>query len=362
MKAVILSGGSGQRLAPLTNTTTKQLLPIANRPTLFHILDLIKHETPIKEICVVVSEDFGYQVKEEILNSEFSGHFKFDFVFQDQPLGLAHAVQLTSMHIKDDDFLMFLGDILIDKGELKKACEDFKKSNSECLVVLKEVDDPRPYGIAEVHNGHVVKMVEKPQDPKSNLCLSGVYFFKPSIFYAIANIKPSFRNELEITDAVDFLIQQKKNVGYYVIKSWWYDIGNPENMLKGNEVLLKTIPNQVKSKIDSSVKIKGNVYIEENVTIENSEITGPVMIGGNSVIRNCKIGPNVSIGGGVHLENIALENSIIREKTKLFNSDQTITGSLFGQNVEMVFSKSAVSQNGKKVKFIIGDHTKCISL
>src|SRR3990167_9091847 len=147
MKAVILSGGSGQRLAPLTNTTTKQLLPVANQPTLFHILDLIKEETSIKSVCVVVSEEYGHQVKERIINSEYNNYFEFDFVFQDKPLGLAHAVQLTSMHIGDEPFLMFLGDILIDKGELRNAYNQFTKNNPETLVLLKEIDDPRPYGV-----------------------------------------------------------------------------------------------------------------------------------------------------------------------------------------------------------------------
>ena len=363
MKAVILSGGSGQRLAPLTNTTTKQLLPVANKPTLFHILEQIKEELPIKEICVVVSEEYGHQVKEELVNSEYAKYFKFDFVFQDKPLGLAHAVQLTSMHMKDDDFLMFLGDILIDKGELKKAYAEFSKSKSECLVLVKEVEDPRAYGIAEVNNGSVTKLVEKPQEPKSNLCLSGIYFFRSSIFYAIANIKPGFRNELEITDAIDFLIQHNNPVKYYVINSWWYDIGTPENMLNGNKALLKSIQNTIKSKLDPSVKITGNVYIEENVKIKNSKIIGPVMIGSNSVIENCTIGPNVSLGHSVRLENIALEDSIIRDQTKLANADCVIANSVFGKGADMMFSTSPNGKhNGKKIKYVIGDNTKCMSL
>ena len=363
MKAVILSGGSGQRLAPLTNTTTKQLLPVANKPTLYHILEIIKEETPIKEICVVVSEEYGHQVKENLTNSSYSEYFNFDFVFQDKPLGLAHAVQITSMHMKDDSFLMFLGDILINKGELKKACDQFIKTKPESLVVLKEIEDPRAYGIAEITNGKVLKLVEKPQDPKSNLCLAGIYFFQPSIFYAIANIKPSYRNELEITDAVDFLIQQNKLVEYYIIKSWWYDIGTPENMLKGNEVLLNNISNSIKSKFDNTVTIKGKAIIEENVKVENSEITGPVIIASNSVIKNCKIGPYVSLGKNVYLSNVRLENSIIRENTRISNVAYLIANSVFGRNVELKFTDSSKNLNGNnKLKYIMGDDTKCISL
>ena len=365
MKAVILSGGSGQRLAPLTNTTTKQLLPVANRPTLFHILDLIKEETPIKSVCVVVSEEYGHKVKEELINSEHSKYFQFDFVFQDQPLGLAHAVQLTSMHMNDDPFLMFLGDILINKGELKKACEQFVKNKPETLVLLKEIEDPRAYGIAEVSNGRVLKLVEKPQNPKSNLCLAGIYFFQSSIFYAIANIKPSYRNELEITDAIDFLIQENKPVEHYVIKTWWYDIGTPENMLKGNQVLLDNISNTINSKIPDSVKIKGKVIIEENVAIEDSEITGPVIIAKNSIIKHSTVGPYVSIGKNVLMENVKIENSIIRDQTKLINPPPSITNSVLGKNVEVRFSVNPPELNGArklKVKYVIGDDTKCISL
>lgn len=363
MKAVILSGGSGQRLAPLTNTTTKQLLPVANKPTIFHILETIKEETPIKSICVVVSEEYGHQVKENLTNSPYSEYFHFDFVFQDKPLGLAHAVQLTSMHMQDDPFLMFLGDILINKGELKKACDQFLKNKPESLVLLKEIEDPRAYGIAEITNGKVLKLVEKPQEPKSNLCLAGIYFFQPSIFHAIANIKPSYRNELEITDAVDFLIQENKLVEYYIIKSWWYDIGTPENMLKGNEALLNNISNSIKSKLDSSVIIKGKVIIEENVTIEKSEITGPVIIATGSVIKGCKIGPYVSLGKNVYLDNARLENTIIRDNTKISNIPYLISNSVFGKNVELKLKGSTANLNGNnKLKYVIGDDTKCISL
>ena len=361
MKAVILSGGSGARLAPLTNTITKQLLPIANKPTLFHILELIKEETPVTSVCVVVSEDYGHQVKESILNSEYKKHFEFDFVFQDKPLGLAHAVQLTSMNMQNEPFLMFLGDILINKGEIKKAYEQFTKNKPETLVLLKEVEDPRPYGLAEVENGRVTKLVEKPQDPKSNLCLAGIYMFNPSIFYAIANIKPSYRNELEITDAVDFQISQGKKVEYYVIKSWWFDIGTPENMIKANEVALEIKKSDLQSEIKSTVKIKGTVTVEKNVSIDNSEITGPVIIAKNSVIKGCKIGPNVSIGESVTLENIKIENSIIRENTRIYHFPETISNSIFGRNIELNFSGNhSVNYNGnKKVSYILGDDTKC---
>lgn len=363
MKAVILSGGSGVRLAPLTNTITKQLLPIANKPTLFHILDLIKEETPIKSICVVVSEEYGHQVKEKLLNSEYKKYFDFDFVFQDKPLGLAHAVQITNMHIGDEPFLMFLGDILINKGEIKKAYEQFIKNKPETLVLLKEIEDPRPYGIAEVNNGRVIKLIEKPQEPKSNLCLAGIYFFQPSIFYAIANIKPSYRGELEITDAVDFQIQEKKSVEYYVIKNWWFDIGTPENMLKGNEVLLKNLTNTINSKISSSVKIQGTVWIGQNVIIEDSEIIGPVIIAGSSQIKGCKIGPFVSLGENACLKNVEIENSIIREGTKLLNIPSTISNSVLGKSVELNFVENSNNVNGNgKVRYILGDDTKCTSL
>ena len=363
MKAVILSGGSGQRLAPLTNTITKQLLPIANKPTLFHILDLLKEETPIKSICVVVSEEYGHQVKETLLNSEYKKNFDFDFVFQDKPLGLAHAVQITNMHIGNEPFIMFLGDILISKGELKKAYEQFIKNKPESLVLLKEIEDPRPYGIAEVKNGSVVKLVEKPQNPKSNLCLAGIYIFNPSIFYAIANIQPSYRGELEITDAVDFQIQQNKKVEYYVIKNWWFDVGTPENMIKSNTVILSEIENDISSKINNSVKINGKTRIAENAQIENSEITGPVIIGKNCIIKNSKVGPNVSIGENVSFSNIKIEDSIIRDNVKLSNCHSIITNSVIGKNTELFFSEKLASLNGNtKIRYVIGDDTKCTSL
>ena len=360
MKAVILSGGSGQRLAPLTNTTTKQLLPVANKPALFHILDLIKEETPIKYVCVVVSEEYGHQVKEKLINSEYSQYFKFDFVFQDKPLGLAHAAQIPSMHIGYDRFLMFRGDILINKGQLKKAYEQFIKNKPETLVLVKPVEDPRPYGIAEVTDGKVTKLVEKPQDPKSNLCLSGIYFFQSSIFYAIANIKPSYRGELEITDAIDFQIGLNKVVEPYVIESWWYDVGTPENILKANEVLLDNISHNVNSKLDKSVTIKGNAVIDQHVTIEDCEITGPVVIARNTYLKGCKIGPYVSLGENVYLKNTKVENSILRDNSKITNFTGVVANSVIGRNVE--FSFDSDKKDSSKTRLIIGDDTKCILL
>lgn len=356
MKAVILSGGSGQRLLPLTSTVTKQLLPVANKPTLFHILDRIKEETSIKSVVVVVSQDFGHQVKETLTNSEYNKFFKFDFVFQDKPLGLAHAVQLTSMEIGNEPFLMFLGDILINKGEVKNAIEKFTKNNYETVVFLNKVEDPRPYGVAEVDGEKVLKLIEKPQDPKSNLCLSGIYLFKSSIFFAIANINPSYRGELEITDAVDFQIQQGKQVSYYEIKSWWFDVGTPENMLSANEFLLKDIENKIESIIDKTTKVNGNVQIGQNVIIENSEIVGPVIIGSNCIIKNSRIGPSVSIGSSIQIESTKIEKSIIRNNSKINGFNETISESLFGENIEINFKKK------EKKKYILGDHSKCTSL
>lgn len=353
MKAVILSGGSGQRLLPLTSTVTKQLLPVANKATLFHILDRIKEETLIKSVVVVVSQDFGHQVKESLTNSEYAKYFSFDFVFQDKPLGLAHAVQLTNMQVGNEPFLMFLGDILIDKGEVKAAIEKFTKGDFETMVFLNEVEDPRPYGVAEVDGDKVLKLVEKPQDPKSNLCLSGIYLFKPSIYFSIANINPSYRGELEITDAVEFQIQKGKKVGYYKIQSWWFDVGTPENMLSANEFLLKNIEQKIESPISKNTKVTGNVQIEQGVIIENSEIVGPVIIGKNSNIKDSKIGPFVSLGSNVQIESSKVEKSIIRNNSKIIGIKEILSESLLGENIEL-----NSNGNGKK-KYILGDYTKC---
>lgn len=353
MKAVILSGGSGQRLLPLTSTVTKQLLPVANKPTLFHILDRIKEETSITSVVVVVSQDFGHQVKEALMNSEYNKFFKFDFIFQEKPLGLAHAVQLTSMEIGNEPFIMFLGDILINKGEVKKAIEKFTNNNYETVVFLNKVEDPRPYGVAEVDGEKVLKLIEKPQNPKSNLCLSGIYLFKPSIFFAIANINPSYRGELEITDAVDFQIQQGKEVSYYEIKSWWFDVGTPENMLSANEFLLKDIKTKLESTINKTTKTSGYVQIGQNVIIENSEIIGPVIIGSNCIIKNSTIGPSVSLGSNIQIESTKIEKSIIRNNCKINTSNKTISESLFGENIEIDLKEK------EKKQYILGDHSKC---
>ncbi|MBI2251648.1 MAG: glucose-1-phosphate thymidylyltransferase [Armatimonadetes bacterium] len=291
MKGLILSGGKGTRLRPLTHTSAKQLIPIANKPILFYALENLV-EAGIKDIGIIVGD-----TKKEIMEAVGNGkafNCKITYIEQESPLGLAHAVLTAEDFIKEEPFTMFLGDNFI-KGGITDFVKEFYREKPNALILLTEVPNPWDFGVAELKNKTVVKLVEKPKNPKSNLALVGVYIFDSHIFKASKKIKPSFRGELEITDAIQGLIDQGLKVNPHLIKGWWKDTGKLEDILEANRIVLETIENKIHGNIDNLSQITGKAIIEKGVKIKNSVIRGPVIIGENSRIINSYIGPFTSI-------------------------------------------------------------------
>lgn len=352
MKGLVLSGGFGTRLRPLTHTSAKQLIPVANKPVLFYALEDIR-ECGIVDIGIIVAT----QTKKDVIDAVGDGSkmgIKVTYIEQDQPRGLAHAVSIAQDFLKDEPFVMYLGDNILKEG-IAKLYKAFKSSNCEALIAVCKVKDPQRFGVVEVKDGKIIKLVEKPKVPKSDLALAGIYFFRSSIFEAIKNIKPSWRNELEITDAIQYLVNINQRVDYKEITGWWKDTGKPEDIIEVNQLLLKEIKTDIKGKIEDNVSLNGEIIIEENTVIHsNCKLLGPIIIG-----KNCKIGPNsyigpyTSIGDKTTIIGGEIENSVIIGDT-VIDCGRRIVESLIGRN-SIITSMSGQLPSGNKL--ILGENS-----
>ncbi|NYE56881.1 glucose-1-phosphate thymidylyltransferase [Carboxydothermus ferrireducens] len=348
MKALILSGGQGTRLRPLTYSIAKQLVPVANKPILHFVIDDIIN-AGITDIGVIIAPETGEEIKKSITNAGFPA--KFTFILQEKPLGLAHAVKVAKDYLEDDDFIMYLGDNLINSG-IKEFVEEYKENRYDATILLKEVQDPTRFGVAVVdENFKVQRLIEKPKEPPSNLALVGIYIFSSKIFSAIDRIKPSWRGELEITDAIQELINQGGMVKAHKINGWWLDTGKKDDLLEANRVVLDDlIQRDIRGKIDEKTKINGRVVIEEGAEIENSIIRGPAVIGKNTKVKNSFIGSYTSIGNNCLVENSAIEFSVILDHSKIIGVER-LDESLIGRKTKVVKDGSV----NKAVKLMIGD-------
>ena len=348
MKALILSGGQGTRLRPLTYSIAKQLVPVANKPILHFVIDDIIN-AGITDIGVIIAPETGEEIKKSIINVGFPA--KFTFILQEKPLGLAHAVKVAKDYLEDDDFIMYLGDNLINSG-IKEFVEEYKENRYDATILLKEVQDPTRFGVAVVdENFKVQKLIEKPKEPPSNLALVGIYIFSSKIFSAIDRIKPSWRGELEITDAIQELINQGGMVKAHKITGWWLDTGKKDDLLEANRVVLDDlIQRDIRGKIDEQTKINGRVVIEEGAEIENSIIRGPAVIGKNTKVKNSFIGSYTSIGNNCLVENSAIEFSVILDHSEIIGVER-LDESLIGRKTKVIKDGSV----NKAVKLMIGD-------
>jgi len=312
MKALILCAGRGIRLKPLTNAMAKHLLPVANKPILFYILEQIR-EANIVDIGIIISPKTGKWIKEAVGDgAKWDAHITY--IVQTKPLGLAHAVKMAQNFLGDSPFLMFLGDNLIEGG-IKGFVEEFNAVQPDALILLKEVQDPRAYGVVELDSsGKVLNLVEKPNEPKSNLALVGAYLFTPEIHQAIARIKGSWRGELEITDAIQKLLEVGGEIRSHILTGKWLDIASGDDLLEANRVVLDNyLKRDIKGETDSQSQIVGRVEIRQGTKIENSLICGPTSIAEDCQIRNSCIGPFTTIGTGTIIENSSIEHSVILE-------------------------------------------------
>ena len=349
MKALILAAGKGTRLKPLTNTVPKHLLPAGEKPILFHVLDYIK-ETGIRDIGIVVSPDSSPYLKEAInTDSEWGG--KITFIVQPEPLGLAHAVKIAHGFLDDSPFLMLLGDNLFEGG-IKDFLGEFGASVSDASILLKEVPDPRAFGVAELDSsGRVVNLAEKPKKPRSNLAIIGVYLFTAEIHKAIAQIKPSWRGELEITDAIQKLLEMGKKIRSHILQGWWLDIGSNEGLIEANRVVLDAFSKRdIKGEIDTQSHIVGKVQIGEGTKIESSRVQGPVFIGANCRIKNSVIQPFTNIRTGTVVEDSTVDNSVILENCRIAEIKH-LTDSVIGKNTIL----TGHSKGAEKARLFVGD-------
>ncbi len=348
MKALILAGGSGTRLKPITHTIPKQLLPVANKPILFYVLDQIR-EAGITDVGIIISPETGSYIKEALGDGSRWGS-RITYVPQSEPRGLAHAVRTALDFLGDSPFLMFLGDNLVEGG-VKSFVQEFDNHSPDALVLLKEVPDPRLFGVAELNGkGKVIHLVEKPKEPKTNLALVGVYLFTTEIHRAIDRIKPSGRGELEITDAIQKLLDMGKDIDSHILAGWWLDTGKKDDLLEANRVVLDSLlKRDVKGEIDSTSKIVGRVEVKEGARVENSTVRGPVSIAEGCRIRNSFIGPFTSIGVGATVEDSSVGHSVILENSSICGIER-LEDSLIGTRVEL----KKADERFKAVKLFVG--------
>ena len=331
MRGLILSGGKGTRLRPLTFTQAKQLVPVANKPVLFYGIEALQ-EAGIKDIGIVVGD-----TKDEIKEAAGDGSrwgLHITYIEQEAPLGLAHAVKISEGFLGDEPFVMYLGDNILKSG-IKSLVEEFKEKKLNSLILLTEVPDPRLFGVAELKNGKVVRLVEKPKKPMSNLALVGVYMFDFHVFEAINAIKPSWRNELEITDAIQYLVDKGYEVHPHLVSGWWKDTGKIEDILEANRLILESIVGKIQGNVDESSKINGEVIIEEGVVVQNSIIRGPAIIGAETEIINSYIGPSTAIQERCRIIQTEIEHSIVLEGSEIRDVGSRIDESLIGRDVKI---------------------------
>ena len=324
MKALILAGGKGTRLRPLTYTAAKQLIPIANKPTIQYGIESIV-SAGITDIGIIVGD-----TKREIMSALGDGSrfgAQFTYIEQDQPLGLAHAVLIAEEFMAGESFLMYLGDNIVQNG-VATFVEDFTQNRPNAMVLLNPVSNPSSFGVVVLKDGKIERLVEKPKEPPSDLALVGVYFFDNTVFEAVKSIEPSHRNELEITDALQWLVDNGRTVAPHIIHKWWKDTGKPEDMLEANRIMLEelTVTQHVKGEIDELSTLTPTVHLEEGAKVVNSVIRGPAIIGSGTVIENAYIGPYTSIGSNVRIVDAEIENSILWDETTIANVNGRLDG------------------------------------
>ena len=350
MKGLILSGGKGTRLRPLTYTRAKQLVPVANKPVLFYGVEAIV-AAGIREIGVVVGD-----TREEIQQALGDGSrfgAQITYIDQDAPRGLAHAVLISEPYLRGEPFVMYLGDNLIADG-ITALVDDYRRIGCNSQILLARVPNPEQFGVAELANGTVVRLTEKPPQPRSDLALVGVYMFDETIFEAVRAIRPSARQELEITDAIQWLVDHGKSVHPHIVSGWWKDTGKIEDMLEANRIILDTFKPRGLESVDSGCRVEGKVVVEPGARLFQSTIRGPVIIGPGAEIRNAFVGPYTSIGPDCFVESCEIENSIVLQGSRLEKIPGRIADSLIGTNVRI----HPGHERPRVHRFLIGDKSE----
>jgi glucose-1-phosphate thymidylyltransferase len=351
LKGLILSGGKGTRLRPITYTSAKQLVPVANKPVLFYGIEAMA-AAGIQQVGIIIAPETGDEIRGAAGDGSRFG-VEITYIVQDAPLGLAHAVLTGEEFLGTDPFVMYLGDNLL-QGGIADLVTKFRASQPEALILLTPVPDPENYGVAELGaDGGVVQLVEKPADPASDLALVGVYMFTPTIHEAARAIEPSARGELEITDAIQWLVDSGKRVESHVVRGWWKDTGRLDDMLEANRLILETIERRVEGELEDS-QVDGRVVVEPGARLERATVRGPAVIGSGALLRDAYIGPYTAVGAGCVIENAEVEHSILLESSSVRGLEGRMESSLLGKNVAI----SRDDRQPRAYRFMVGDNSE----
>jgi glucose-1-phosphate thymidylyltransferase len=349
MKGLILSGGKGTRLRPLTHTSAKQLVPVANKPVLFYGIEAMA-AAGIAEVGIIIAPETGGEIRAAAGDGSRFG-VSIEYIEQDEPLGLAHAVLTAEPYLGEAPFVMYLGDNLLRDG-IVQLVDTFREEQPDALILLTPVPDPEHYGVAELNGeGRVARLVEKPPQPKTDLALVGVYMFTPAIFAAARSIEPSGRGELEITDAIQELVDGGRRVDPHIVHGWWKDTGQVQDMLEANRLILDDIEERIEGELVES-RVEGRVAIEAGARLERATVRGPAIIGRDSRIVDAYIGPYTAIGEGVTIERAELEHSIVLSGSEISDLEYRIEASLIGKDVTIRRGPPLP----KAYRFVVGDH------
>jgi len=354
VKALVLAGGRGTRLRPITHTSAKQLVPVANKPVLFYGLEAIR-DAGIRQVGVVVSDpremlqpdlrsgetitvmvNSQAEIRAAVGDGKAFG-LEVTYIEQEAPLGLAHAVKISRGFIGDEPFVMYLGDNLIKDG-VERFVREFEREKPDAQILLAHVKNPQDFGVAELNGERMVGLEEKPAQPKSDLALVGVYLFNARVFEAVNAIRPSKRGELEITDAIQYLITHGCHVRSHVIGGWWKDTGKVDDLLEANRMILGGLKGDVRGSVDSATSIEGPVAIGAGSVVERSRLRGPLIVGPDCRVTDSYVGPFTAIGRGVRLEHAEIEHSIVLERSAILNVPTRIESSLIGKDVVVTAS------------------------
>ena len=348
LKGLILSGGKGTRLRPLTHTSAKQLVPVANKPVLFYGLEAMA-AAGIREVGIIVAPETGSEIREAAGDGSRFG-VEITYIEQDEPRGLAHAVLTAEEFLGASPFVMYLGDNLLRHG-ITDLVETFRTDEPDALILLTPVPDPESYGVAELSDGRVARLVEKPKEPKTDLALVGVYMFTPAVFEAARAIEPSWRGELEITDAIQQLVDRGLRVDPHIVHGWWKDTGQVQDMLEANRLILDDLEERVEGQLVDS-RVEGRVVIEEGASLVRTTVRGPAIVGRGSRLEDAYIGPYTAVGEDVSIERAELEHSIVLAGSSLRDLEYRVEASLIGRNVRIGRGPALP----KAYRFVVGDN------
>ena len=352
LKGLILSGGRGTRLRPITYTSAKQLVPVANKPVLFFGIEAMA-QAGIRQVGIIIAPETGDEIRAAAGDGSRFG-VEITYIVQDEPAGLAHAVLTAEPFLGDSAFVMYLGDNLL-QGGMTELVAAFREHEPHALILLTSVPDPENYGVAELGPGGkgVVRLVEKPVDPPSDLALVGVYMFTPLIHTAAKAIQPSARGELEITDAIQWLVDEGRTVESHIVRGWWKDTGRLDDMLEANRLILETFERRVEGELIDA-QVDGRVVVEPGAVLERSTVRGPAIIGAGAVIRDAYIGPYTAVGAGCTVESAEVEHSILLEGSSVTNLDGRMESSLLGKDVRI----SRGARQPRAYRFMVGDNSE----